>query len=626
VPEGARGVIQRRLAQLTPEAVELLTRASVCGREFRLTVAAELVGKPVARLLGPLDEAVASGLVIEPVVDTFSFCHALARDALYFGIASDTHRARLHLVAGQALEALGDGAVAASELSFHFHAARAVGGAQKAAVYAHAAAAAAVSALSYEEAANHTARELDALEVLGSDHDRERARLLNALGRLHWKAGDRAAAQVTFLREAELARQLSDPLELARAALGLGGRYYDAEQADDVLPSLLEEALAALPPRDDGVRAELMSRLANALHFTDPEGRAVSLSAEALAMARRTGERAALLSALSARHSVLGHVAHIRERQAISAEWLAIALELGHQDQTAVALTWRIYDLIESDDADAARHAHAELIDLAERLRQPQYQNFATSWEFNWLQLAGRFSEGERKAMECYRYARRAQGTYAESLYAGHLFALRHDQGRLGELAEAVTPLVGTDPRLSAWRAAMPLIHAAAGDPDHAQALLSDLAEDDFAAIPVDGFWLGAICLLSEGCAVLGDAQVAAGLARLLKPYAPLNAQVGLAFCLGPVHRFLGLMTGLIDEFDTAEGHFAAAIDRSIQLGAATTEAHARCDYGELLLRAGRDAARGQLEHARVIAGRLGMTGVERRASDALTGLASRAC
>ncbi len=623
VPEGAKEVIQRRLLQLSSEAVELLTSASVCGREFRLGVVAELVGLPVTRLLGPLDEAMASGLVVEPVVDVFSFCHALVRDALYLGIGSDTHRARLHLAAGEALEKLGDGVAPASELALHFHAARAVGGAQRAAVYAHAAAEAAEAALSYEEAANYTARELEALEVLGSGHDQDRGRLLHSLGRLQWKAGDRAAAEATFLREAELARRLGDPDQLARAALGLGGRYYDAEHVDAVLIDLLEEALAALPPGDGPVRAELLARLADALHFTDPEGRAVTLSADAEDMARRAGDRAALLAVLGARHSVLLHAAYVRERLAISAEWLELAEELGHQDEKALALNWRIYDLLESGDGEAARRTHAQLTELAERLRQPQYQNFAKSWDFNWLQLAGQFAEGERKAVECYRYARRVQGTYAQSLFGGQLFALRRDQGRLSEIAETVAPLVGDDPKLSAWRAAMPLVHAAGGDPERGRSELTVLSEDDFSAIPVDGFWLGAMCLLAEGCAALGDGRSAAGLVRALGPYADLNVVVGLAFCLGPVHRFVALMSEQLGDFETAEWHFGEAIHRSRALGAVTAEAQAQCEYGELLLRAGRPGARVPLEQSYATAQRLGMAALEQRARIALERVAS---
>jgi hypothetical protein len=618
VPAGAKEVIQRRLATLSPEAVDLLRSASVCGREFRLGVVADLVGLPVARLLALLDEVMAAGLVVEPVVDRFSFCHALVRETLYVSIASDTHRARLHLAVGEALEWLVDGTVPVSELALHFHAARAVGGAEKAVRYAHAAAEAAAAALSYEEAAVHTARELDALEVLGPDHDAERGRRLHSLGRLQWQSGDRASAQATFLREAELARKLGDPDQLAEAALGFGGRYYDAEQADVVLIDLLEEALAAQPPGDSAVRAELMARLTHALHFTDPTGRAVELSRDAVDMARRVGDRTALLTVLDARHAVLLHAAHVRERLELTSEWLQLAKDAGHRDETALALNWRIYDLVEFGDGDAAREVHRQLLDLAEQLRQPQYRNFASSWEFVWLLMTGRFADAELKAVETYRYGRRAQGTYAKSLFAGQLYALRRDLGNLGEVAGLVSPLVGEDPTLSAWRGAMVVAHVAAGEVERAQSELSALSQDDFSAIPADGFWLGAMCLLAEGCAALGDSGAAEALIRRLDRYAELNAQVGLALCLGPVSRFLGSLTAMLGDFGKAERYFVASMEGSQALGAVTTEALAQCEYGELLLAAGRAGAREFLERACDTAERLGMHPLLRRASDAL--------
>jgi hypothetical protein len=620
VPEGAREVIQRRLDRLSPEAAELLRSASVCGREFTPEIVAELVGRPVVQLLGRLDEAMAAGLVLEPVIDTFTFCHALVRETLYLGIASDTHRARLHLAVGEALEKLGAGRTSPAELALHFHAGRAVGGAEKAAGYARDAARAAASALSYEEAAIHTARELDALEVLGPERDHERGRILHSLGRLHWQSGDRAAAQRTFLREAELARQLDDADQLARAALGFGGRYYDAEHVDAVLIGLLEEALTALPPGDGPVRAEVMARLADALHFTDPEGRAVGLSAEAVEMGRRSGRAAGFLRVLGARHSVLLHSAHVRERLAITTEWLELAEAMGHHDETALALNWHIYDLVESGDGDGAREGHRRLTELADFLRQPQYLNFATSWEVNWLQIAGRFAEVEPKAFECYGYGRRAQGTYAKSLFAGQLFALRDDQGRLAELAPVLVPLVGENPTLSAWRASMLKLRLATGDLDRVRADLADLCADDCAAIPADGFWLGAMCRVTEACAAVGETRYADGLVAHLSPHADLNIQVGLAFCLGPVARYLGLAHGLAGHTEEAERCFLAAIERSTALGAATAEARARCEYGALLLTAGRDEGRAQLERALATADRLGMAGLRQRATDALAG------
>jgi len=626
VPDRANEVIERRVVRLSREARELLTHASVCGREFRVDVVAELLGQPVAQVMRPLEEAMAAGLVVEPIVNRFSFCHALVREALYRRITSDGHRARVHRAVGEALEHVGPARAPASELALHFHAARAVGGAEKAVRYALAAAEVAAKALAYEEAASHTAKALDALEALGPDHDAQRCRVFHSLGRLQWQAGDRTTAQLTFLRQADFARRLGDSNQLARAALGFGGRWYDAENVDPVLIDLLEEALAALPPGDGPVRAELMARLADALHFTDPLGRAMQLSSAAVEMARRTGDADALLAVLGPRHSVLLHAAHLRDRLDLTSNWLKLAENFHRDEKVALALNWRIYDLLELGDGDRARCESRRLAELADRLRQPQYQNHAASWEYNWLAIAGRFAEAEHKAAESYRYAQRAQTTYAKTLFAGQLYGLRRDQGRLGEISALVAPLVGAKPTLAVWRAGMVLAHLDAGNRTRARAELSALARDGFSAIPADVFWLGAMCLLAEGCVALGDEAVASDLVPRLEPYADLNALIQLAVFVGPVHRFLGMLARQLGNSADAEAHFVAALKRCFALGALTVEAHTQCDYGELLLERGDAGARALLERSHATAKRLGMPPLVRRASRALEEAVTTRC
>ena len=623
VPAGADEVIQRRLSRLRPEAVELLAHAAVCGLEFQLDLLAVLMDIPPARALPLLEEALSAGLVVEPSVDRFMFCHALVRDALYNGLGSHGRRARLHLAVGEALERLANGGAPVAELAHHFHAATHVGGAPKALVYALAAADRAADALAYEEAAEFSAKALDALQHLGPSHEAQALRILHSVGRLRWKAGDRDGAQAAFLREAELARTLGDPEQFARAALGFAGRWYDAEQLDPLLIDLLEEALRGLPDSDSALRARVMGALADALQFSDLGERVSKLSHDAWQMARRSGDRDALISVLGGRHNALLYTAHLPERLRISAEWLELAEEVGHRDSSAQALTWRIYDLFELGDLAAARALHQRLIDVANDLKQPLYQAFAATWEFNLLELAGRFDEAEAAAAQCFRYARLAQGTFASSLYGAQLFVLRRDQGRLAELAELVEPLVGSDPKLPVWRAAMTVMRSETGDRDRARADLALLARDG--AVPADGFWLPAICMLAESCARLDHGDLAATLMPLLDPYAQRNAQIGLAAFLGPVHRFLGLLAAQLDDLDRAKEHFDAALERSTASGALTTEVNVLCDYGELLTsHAQGDSERGRelLDRAESTGRRLGMAAVVRRAEAAKAGAA----
>ena len=622
VPAGALGVIERRLARLSPEAAELLTLASVCGREVSLDLIGELLGTPGAQLPPGYHETLAAGLVVERGPERFAFCHALVREALYRRRLTDADRARLHLRVGAAIERrAGDEEPLAAELAHHFHAACEVGGAEQAIHYARLAAKAASAASAHEEAAQQARRALEVLERFGPDRDADRCRLQLTLARAQWQLGELAAARKTCDAAAEIARRLGDANQLARAALGFGGRWYDVGTVDEPLVALLEEALAALPPQDGPVRARLLARLADAQHFSSEE-RSVALSAQAIAMARRLGDEDALIHALAGRHTALLHCDHLDERLAVGEEWLTLATAAEHGDVRAQALHWRIFDLVELGDMDAARRHHSELSELAERLRQPLYRHFAAAWEAKWLEMAGRFEDAKRKADLSYDLARRAQAAYAESNYAGQLFGLARDRGRLGQLLPSVQPLIGDNPRLGVWRAGLVLAHLEAGDAERARAELAGLATDDFGKVPRDLFWLGAMCLLAEAAAALGDDPASRALLRLLTPHAELNAQIGLAMYVGPVRRFLGLLTAQLGAVSEARRHFEAALSASAAMGAVAAEAHLQSDLGALLLAYGepadRDAAIELLRRSRATAGALEMAPLMRRAEQLL--------
>ena len=75
-----------------------------------------------------------------------------------------------------------------------------------------------------------------------------------------------ADARSAFLEAAALAKREHMPEALARAAVGYGGRTVWARAGHDPrLIALLQDALAALPPRDSPLRVRLLARLSGAL-------------------------------------------------------------------------------------------------------------------------------------------------------------------------------------------------------------------------------------------------------------------------------------------------------------------------------------------------------------------------
>src|SRR5205814_2266980 len=92
-----------------------------------------------------------------------------------------------------------------------------------------------------------------------------RVKLHREIGDAQTRAGDEPTAKETFLRAASLARELRASEQLARAALGYGGRFVWARAgSDERLVPFLEDALAALGEVDSPLRVRLLARLAGA--------------------------------------------------------------------------------------------------------------------------------------------------------------------------------------------------------------------------------------------------------------------------------------------------------------------------------------------------------------------------
>ena len=627
VPQGVKDVIGRRLDRLPPETLETLTLAAVLGSDFRLAaLTAVAADRREDDVIASLENAVSAGLIVEDAdaVDRFSFTHALVRETLYDRpIAS--RRLRLHRRVAVALEAA-PLEVHPAELAHHYFQARKVGGAAKAAVFCLQAAQARQAAHAYEDAARHYERALIALEIVGRDDAATRCDVLLALGAARWKASE-PDPRSTYAQAVELARGLGSADRLARAALGAGGRFYAPWATDRVYIELLEEAIAALEPGDSALRVRLLSRLAENLVFAPPPERADELARDAVAMARRLGEPAALAAALMARHAALLHSAHTHERLRLGEQALALAGELDARELEALGHHWLLYDLVELGRLHEARHRHAELEHLAAELQQPLYRHSSLAWSGVLAGLAGRFDEAERLAHESLLLAQQAEAPDSQRHFTAQLLALRREQGRLDELLPAIERLAGDEPDADAWRSVLPLAYLDAGDRTQAHAAYAAALGDRAATIPRTMLWLAAIGSLAEAAAQLGDADGCADLHAQLEPYADRLVQWSFTGNAGSVHRLLGRTAAVAGRHDRARGHFEAALKRHAALGAAPLLARTRCDYGELLLqgpRADRRRALRMLRSAAAAAGRLGMAGIVARARASADGGISR--
>ena len=196
--------------------------------------------------------------------------------------------------------------------------------------------------------------------------------------------------------------------------------------------------------------------------------------------------------------------------------------------------------------------------------------------------------------MQCFEYGQRAQSRDAPTQLAGQMLSLQRQREGLGDVIEAIEGALEQYPTLVAWRAVLPLAHLDAGQPERARELFETFAESDFEIVPRDMFWLTAITVLSEACALLGDAERARTLYDMLAPYAEHNVQVGAASCFGSTLRFMGELAGAMGDWDAMERDFERALELNARWRNRPVIALTQFEYARWLRRRRRRRARGR--------------------------------
>ncbi|MEE8346454.1 MAG: AAA family ATPase, partial [Dehalococcoidia bacterium] len=590
IPQGVREVVGRRLNHLSKECNGVLTVASVIGREFGLDALERVSDVTGDRLLEALEEAVAARVVAEMprAVGRYSFTHALIRETLYEELGT-TRRVRLHRQIGEVLETLhGDNVEPhLAELAHHFSESVQGGDVDKAINYATRAGERATSLTAYEDAAGHYQMALQALEAKDKPDEAQRCELLLALGEAHARAGDTPRARGTFQAAADIARKLGAAEHLARAALGFGGEFLVVEmgRVDESLITMLQESRDALGEEDSALRARVLARWANELYFSDAIEQRVSLSQEAVEVARRVGDLTALAYAVRAKTVFIWEREVVDESLADAIEILRLAEEAGHKTIALDAHSSRIYGLLTLGDINAVDAEIEAYARLAEELRQPAYLWFAALFRTMRALLDGRFEEGERLAMEAFAIGQRAQGPNAAMWFGAQLNSVRSAQGRLGELEAGTKSYVEQYPAIPVWRVVLAFNYSESGREAEARREFERLAGNEFADLPRDGNWLPGIVLLCSVCAFLGDGDRAATLYDLLLPYAGQNVLVGAAVsCLGSTSFYLGLVAATMSRWGDAERHFEDALEMNTRMGARSYLAQSQQAYADMLL------------------------------------------
>ncbi|MFP5376915.1 MAG: ATP-binding protein, partial [Acidimicrobiia bacterium] len=368
VPDAVRGAIGQRLGALGGGCRRVLAAAAVVGVDIDPHLVAAATGEAPDEVLGRLDVALAVGILARrPASLRYRFAHDLVRDCCALDLAG-AERAAVHLAAAEHL-AGPDGDGHQAEVAHHRVAALPWGDPGAASAAARRAAAAALGQLAFEDAARLYGWALEAASAAGAGAGR-RARLLVDKAHAHHLANDSAPARAACEQAAALAEEAGDA-----EALGLAALVLEDTSEPEWLVTIqrwCRSALAGLGDADSALRAQLLAQEAMTWLVAGDASRMKGASAEALAMAERVGDRAALATALRARQLARSSPDGALERLELADRMSALGARPPDHGCAAVwGHLWRFDALMELgrvDDAEAELH-HLEPV--VARSRQP---------------------------------------------------------------------------------------------------------------------------------------------------------------------------------------------------------------------------------------------------------------
>ncbi|WP_155360463.1 ATP-binding protein [Acrocarpospora macrocephala] len=541
IAPGVRDALQRRLSLLPPPLVELLTAASVLGREFHREVLAATSGTPPGRVGSLLNQAVNARLVVAGEDGRFSFAHDLVRETLYATIEGPQARRR-HAAVIHAL----DESAALTEWIFpadQAHHAYLAGDELDPARVVQSLRAAERDAgrrLASEEGMGHLRRAFDVSAALDP---RSRAMIALDLGEALDHSGEPEEARRVFRIAVELAREVDAPDLLTRVALSM----------------YRSEAPGLRTGRNPQMTTDLIREAhARMLGVADPgppgqaslDSLAEELTAHMAELARRDQDDEALAFSLSSRFDAIWRLGTAAERTAITGELIETARRRGDHDGEHFAASLRWVSLLEQGDPSYLEQYDTSTT-FAERDGMPRLTFAAFVDQSIITTLMGRFEEAETFLEQ----AIDAAGEEGDSFFpfmVNHLrWAFLLMQGRFDELGEVHAKLVEHGHPYPELLEGITALNQ--GDVSAALGLLPEIVPG------VDPYPRNVMAL---GLRFLAHAAVASGDARLCAwtraELAPYRGQwlVSLYGCdiSGPIDLWLA-------RIDAAQGRFADAVE-----------------------------------------------------------------
>lgn len=609
LPQSVSEAIACRLALLSQECQRVLQVAATVGRDFDSLLLESVTGLDARKVLAQLDEAERRQVVqrVRGSARHYRFTHELFHRALSEAVPRRA-RVKFHEAIGEALEGRSplDQAGHLATMAHHFFEASAAGKREKAIEYALAAARASTSVYDLEERVGHYERALELLEVEVTPDHALSCEVLLELGLSRWRLGRAEKGAEAFEQCAGLARSMGRTDLLAQAAL-LFAATYPMPPTGERCAALLEEVLRAPEvDHDPALRARLMASLA-VRNFDRPIEVREALTAEALELARQSGDPEALVLALVHRSGHLASVDRAQEGLVLYDEMISYEID---PYQSFLSRLWEIRVLVSLGQAgDADRKLRLLNNDvLARSPGMRVHHAFCLSGK---AIMEGNFDEAERQLDVWSEHAARTSEPIFPDGYAVQRVWMAWERGQFAALLTSKDALFDRfSYRDTAMTCVLVYMMAELGELDEARAGLAQLPK--VAELERGEEWTQLIAYLAEASAYLDDDELAQETYQLLEPITQCYVvHAGTGQCPGSTAHFLGVTAAQLRHFDVAERHFVAALELEESFGARPAYTRTQMCLARMLLARGRPGdhrrAREHLEKAHATAEKLGL-------------------
>jgi tetratricopeptide (TPR) repeat protein len=558
VPPGVREVIQRRVARVTQPCAALLAVAAIAAESNSEVFEPDLIADDAD--VAPLIDEAESARLIDGLPTGHAFRHALIREVISLELPP-AERARLHALVATRLERRSNAQDAPARLAHHWARAHDRQAGARSAFWSLQAARAAVAEYGFETAAEHFRR---ALTADGTDQVALRVELGEALQ----LSGEIEAARAELLRAAREAEAAGRPVELARAALALGGGLagFEVPHSDDAQATLLTRAAALLPDAERALRAAVLGRLSLAGAATMPAVDRIATAERAVQLARDAGDAAVESAVLAAYCDAIAGPDFVRQRLEAAARMVELTEPRGSlHDRTTLLLARRILVVahLEAGELGAAETQALAYERTAARLGIPLFAWLPEIWRGMRALLVGDTEAALRRAVVAEEIGRRAQSINARLMVFTLRMQAHLDRNTPDEFAPTVRELMDEFAPLgmpAMYLAAPGRFLLAAGDPDMGRSVLRSFGSGDPAEMPKDAEWLEAHWAMTDIAIALDDGASAERLYAALLPYGHLWAVDGIGGALfGAVSEQLGRLARHLGRDDDARTHLATA-------------------------------------------------------------------